>query len=102
MKQLEGQYAPDRFRLVDDLEGLGEAWLRELGAAMAAAGVQTPYEGLVPAPFADLPGYEMGKGLCGKRNRYIPRLSDHPHAPPALDQEALQLRWAQGVLPQDA
>jgi hypothetical protein len=101
MQQLAAHYAPDRFRLVDDLEGLGEAWLRDLGQAMLALGIQIPYEGLQGQPFGDLPMYLAGKGLCGKRNRYIPRLSEHPHAPPALSAEALQERWGAGVLPTD-
>jgi radical SAM superfamily enzyme YgiQ (UPF0313 family) len=100
MQHLEALYAPDRFRLVDDLEGLGEAWLRELGQAMLDLGIQTPYEGLQPIPYTDLPMYQFGKGLCGKRNRYIPRVSEHPHAPPALTTEELQQRWGAGIVPQ--
>ena len=102
MKLLEVQSAPDRFRLVDDLEGLGEDWLTELGEAMQAAGVTTLYEGLQGISWAELPMYSPMKGLCGKRNRYIPRISEHPHAPPILDVALLQERWGQGIIPQNA
>lgn len=102
MKLIEDQFAPDRFRLVDDLEGLGEDWLIRLEDVMQAAGVTTPYEGLQTVLFEGLKLYNPMKGLCGKRNRYIPRQGEHPHAPPILDVELLQERWGKGLIPQDA
>jgi anaerobic magnesium-protoporphyrin IX monomethyl ester cyclase len=99
MKYLESTYRPDRFRLVDDLSGLGADWLRDLGLAMQAAGVTTPYEGLrfydLPA---DLPMFEAGKMLCGRRNLVVTPLNDHPHAPPRHTSEQLQKRWGAGIL----
>lgn len=99
MKYLESTYGPDRFRLVDDLSGLGADWLRDLGLAMQAAGITTPYEGLrfydLPA---DLPMFEAGKMLCGKRNLVVTPLNDHPHAPPRHTAEQLQKRWGAGIL----
>lgn len=102
MRILENEFAPDCFRLVDDLEGLGEEWLVALGQAMQMIGVTTPYEGLMGVPWLDLPMYKPMKGLCGKRNRYIPRISEHPHAPPISDLSLLQERWGQGVIREDA
>jgi anaerobic magnesium-protoporphyrin IX monomethyl ester cyclase len=98
MQVLEQTYAPDRFRLVDDLSGLGADWLRELGEAMLAANITTPYEGLrfydVPT---DLPMFEAGKMLCGRRNLVVTPLNDHPHAPPRHNAEQLQKRWGAGI-----
>ncbi len=102
MLAIEAAYAPDRFRLVDDLDGIGHDWLLELGLTMQNLGLQTPYEGLKPFAGDDLPMYAAGKMLCGKRNRYLPTLNDHPHAPPALDVMTLQERWGLGILPHDA
>lgn len=99
MKHIEENYAPDRFRLVDDLDGLGETWLLELADAMQQLGIHTPYEGLRPTTLTNLPLYNPMKMLCGKRNRYLPTTSDHPHALPALDAETMRLRWGEGVLP---
>jgi len=62
MRYLELEYAPDRFRLVDELEGLGREWLVVLGHAMAAAGVTIPYEGLKPLDLGDLPMLAAEKG----------------------------------------
>lgn len=99
MKYLEETYRPDRFRLVDDLSGLGAEWLQNLGTAMQAAGITTPYEGLrcydLPA---ELPMFEAGKMLCGKRNLVVTPLNNHPHAPPRHTVEQLQKRWGEGIL----
>jgi anaerobic magnesium-protoporphyrin IX monomethyl ester cyclase len=98
MRYLEVQYAPDRFRLVDDMEGLGRDWLWALGHAMIDAGVTTPYEGLKPVDLGDLPMLAQAKDICAERNAWIPTQGPHAHAPPALDLETLQRRWQQGRL----
>lgn len=98
MRHLEVQYAPDRFRLVDDLEGLGRDWLLALGRAMMAAGVATPYEGLKPVDLGDLPMLASTKDICAERNAWIPTSGPHPHAPPALDPEVIDRRWREGRL----
>ncbi|MFQ5594442.1 MAG: B12-binding domain-containing radical SAM protein [Anaerolineae bacterium] len=98
MHYLELAYAPDRFRLVDELEGLGRDWLVALGHAMVAAGVTTPYEGLRPVDLGDLPMLAQEKDICAERNVWIPTQGPHPHAPPALDARALQRRWEEGRL----
>ncbi len=101
MRYLELEYAPDRFRLVDELEGLGREWLVVLGHAMAAAGVTIPYEGLKPLDLGDLPMLAAEKDICAERNAWIPTAGPHPHAPPALDSQALQRRWQEGRLLED-
>ncbi|MFQ5854999.1 MAG: B12-binding domain-containing radical SAM protein [Anaerolineae bacterium] len=98
MRHLEMQHAPDRFRLVDDLEGLGRDWLLALGRAMIAAGVTTPYEGLKPIDLGDLPMLTPAKDICAERNMWIPTQAPHAHAPPALDPQALHRRWQEGQL----
>lgn len=101
MRELEEHYHPDRFRLVDDLEGLGRQWLMALGQAMVEAGVQTPYEGLRPyQSLGDLPMLERGFDVCYDRNLWLPKDGDHPHAPPALKEEDMQARWRDGALPE--
>lgn len=101
MRHIEQQCAPDRFRLVDELEGLGRDWLVSLGEAMLDAGVTTPYEGLKPLQLGDLPMLAEGKDVCADRNAWIPTAGPHPHAPPALDPAALERRWTEAVLLQD-
>jgi radical SAM superfamily enzyme YgiQ (UPF0313 family) len=98
MQWLEQHLPVDRFRLVDDLEGIGEAWLVELGTAMQAAGITTPYEGLRQVPFAELPLFAPRSALCGKRNQWLPPASNHPHAAPSLSAETLWQRWREGKL----
>ncbi|RME45975.1 MAG: hypothetical protein D6791_09415, partial [Chloroflexi bacterium] len=98
MRHLEREYAPDRFRLVDDLDGLGRDWLVALGDAMIAAGVTTPYEGLKPTHLGELPMLAQEKDICAERNAWIPTQGPHPHAPPSLDPQALQQRWREGRL----
>ncbi len=101
MQTIERDIQPDSFRLVDDLDGLGRDWLVELGDAMLQAGITTPYEGLRPTTLSGLPMYQSYSALCGKRNKFIPPQSDHPHASPALDASALLRRWRDGVLHDD-
>jgi radical SAM superfamily enzyme YgiQ (UPF0313 family) len=98
MRHLETQYAPDRFRLVDDLEGLGRDWLVALGQAMMAAGVTTPYEGLKPANLGDLPMLAEAKDICAERNAWLPTQGPHPHAPPKLDLDLIGRRWGEARL----
>ncbi|MFQ5343701.1 MAG: hypothetical protein ACE5F6_19335, partial [Anaerolineae bacterium] len=98
---LELEYAPDRFRLVDEIEGLGRDWLVALGNAMVAADITTPYEGLKPVNLGDLPMLVSEKDICAERNAWIPTAGPHPHAPPALDARALQQRWQEGRLLED-
>ena len=99
MKQLQEAYHPDRFRLVDDLDGLGENWLRALAAEMMAHGVTTPYEGLrLHQSLGELPMLERTKELCAERNAWIPKAAPHPHAPPALELTELQERWRSAKL----
>lgn len=101
MHTLEERYQPDRFRLVDDLEGLGHAWLTALGQAMIARGLKTPYEGLRPhIALGELPMLERGLDVCHDRNLWIPKDGDHPHAPPALEEDEMQSRWRDGALPE--
>jgi hypothetical protein len=83
---------------VDDLEGLGREWLLALGNAMLAMGVRTPYEGLKPVAFDDLPLLATTKDICAERNAWIPTQGPHPHAPPALDAAALHRRWREARL----
>lgn len=99
MRHLEDQFAPDRFRLVDDMEGLGRDWLRALGQAMIDASVTTPFEGLKPVHLGDLPMLAEAQDICAERNAWIPTQGPHAHAPPALDFEMLQQRWREGRLP---
>ncbi|MBS1251199.1 MAG: Anaerobic magnesium-protoporphyrin IX monomethyl ester cyclase [Anaerolineales bacterium] len=101
MRHIEQQYAPDRFRLVDELEGLGRDWLVSLGEAMLDAGVATPYEGLKPLRLGDLPMLAEGKDVCADRNAWIPTTGPHPHAPPVLEPDALERRWTEAVLLED-
>lgn len=98
LRYLELEYAPDRFRLVDELEGLGRDWLVVLGHAMVSAGVTTSYEGLRPVDLGDLPMLAAEKDICAERNVWIPTQGPHPHAPPALDARALRRRWEEGRL----
>jgi hypothetical protein len=101
MLALEERYQPDRFRLVDDLEGLGHSWLTALGEAMIEIGLKTPYEGLRPHnALGDLPMLERGLDVCFDRNLWIPKDGDHPHAPPALEEDEMQSRWRDGALPE--
>lgn len=100
MRELQEQYAPDRFRLVDDLDGLGRDWLLALAEAMAADGVTTPYEGLrLHVGLGDLPMLARRKELCSDRNAWLPKAAQHPHAPPGLSQSELQMRWREAALP---
>ncbi len=103
MRDLEALYQPDRFRLVDDLDGLGRDWLIALAEAMQAAGVTTPYEGLrLHVKLGDLPMLAREKELCADRNAWIPKAESHPHAPPALLEEEVRLRWGEARLPEGA
>lgn len=95
MKAIEATHTVDRFRLVDDLEALGAEWLIALGTAMQAAGVQTPYEGLKPLHFGELPMYAPQKDLCAERTVWLPGVDQDPTA---LDIETIQRRWQQGEL----
>ena len=103
MRELESRYHPDRFRLVDDLDGLGREGLMALAKAMTTAGVTTPYEGLrLHVKLGDLPLLARQKELCADRNAWIPKAENHPHAPPALAESELQMRWAEARLPEGA
>jgi anaerobic magnesium-protoporphyrin IX monomethyl ester cyclase len=103
MRLLEARYGPDRFRLVDDLDGLGREWLMALADAMQSAGVTTPYEGLrLHMGLGDLPMLTREKELCAERNAWIPKAAPHPHAPPALAASELQMRWREARLPEGA
>ena len=103
MHALQTQYAPDHFRFVDDLDGLGHDWLQALGDAMEAAGVTTPYEGLrLHVKLGNLPMLMRRMELCADRNAWIPKSASHPHAPPGLGQAELHLRWAEAKLPDGA
>lgn len=98
MRAWEEVYGPDRFRLVDDLDGLGRDWLSDLASAMAAAGVTTPYEGVrAHDGLRGLPMFEPRKALCADRNEWIPKVSGHPHAPPVIDVDEIQRRWSRAV-----
>lgn len=103
MRELEARYHPDRFRLVDDLDGLGREWLLALAEAMTAIGVTTPYEGLrLHVKLGDLPMLARQKEVCADRNAWIPKVAQHPHAPPALSGAELQMRWSEARLPDGA
>jgi anaerobic magnesium-protoporphyrin IX monomethyl ester cyclase len=98
MQGIETRYSVDRFRLVDDLEALGRDWLVALGEAMQAAGVQTPYEGLKPLHFDDLPMYQPQKDMCAERTVWLPGVDTNPDA---LDMDTIQRRWKHGTLLDD-
>lgn len=98
MKTLERQYKPDRFRLVDDLDALGREWLLALGDAMLTVGVQTPYEGLKPLHFGELPMYQPQKDMCAERTVWLPGVDTDPAA---LDIDTIQRRWKHGTLLDD-
>ncbi|MBI3760544.1 MAG: cobalamin B12-binding domain-containing protein [Chloroflexi bacterium] len=101
MRMLQERYAPDCFRLVDDLDGLGRDWLLALGEAMMASGVTTPYEGLrLHVKLGDLPMLDRRKELCAERNAWIPKAAQHPHAPPGLNESEMQMRWSEARLPE--
>lgn len=95
MKLIEKDYSVDRFRLVDDLGALGKDWLVALGEAMLMADIKTPYEGLKPLHFDDLPMYAPQKDLCAERTIWLPGID---HDPKAMDIETIQRRWEQGIL----
>ncbi len=99
MFSIQESYAPDRFRLVDDLDGLGAEWLTELAGEMEAAAVTVPFEGLrLHQSLGELPQLERTKELCADRNSWIPKSESHPHAPPGLDIATLQARWRRAHL----
>ena len=99
MTELEAVYAPDRFRLVDELDGLGRDWLIELGQAMIDAGVQTPFEGLKPSHLAGVPMLSEVKDICAERNVWLPSDSPDAHAAPDLAFDDLLSRWREAKLP---
>ena len=98
MQALERQYAIDRFRIVDDLEGLGHTWLESLSREMQAAGITTPFEGLRPVNISEVPMLDEVKDICSDRNKWIPTQAPHPHAPPELDLDLIDRRWREGRL----
>jgi len=98
MQMLEASYSFDRFRIVDDLDGLGTEWLTELGKAMMAAGIMTPYEGLKPVNLGELPMLGEVKDICADRNAWIPTRGAHPHAPPTENLNLIRRRWESAVL----
>ena len=100
MAGLEAAYAPDRFRLVDEFEGLGRDWLIALGQALIAAGVRTPFEGLKPSYLEGVPMLDEVKDICAERNAWLPPSSPDAHAAPGLDVEDLQRRWREAKLPE--
>ncbi|HKZ86927.1 MAG TPA: cobalamin-dependent protein [Anaerolineae bacterium] len=100
MVELETVYAPDRFRLVDEFEGLGRDWLVALGRAMIEAGVRTPFEGLKPSHLEDVPMLAEVKDICAERNAWLPPDSSDAHAMPNLDIDDLLRRWREGKLPE--
>jgi len=100
MAELEAAYAPDRFRLVDELEGLGREWLIALGRAMIEAGVRTPFEGLKPSHLEGVPMLAEVKDICAERNAWLPPASQDAHASPSLDVDDLQRRWREAKLPE--
>jgi hypothetical protein len=101
MQLWEQRCQPDRFRLVDDLDGLGLEWLLALGQAMTDWGIQTHYEGLRPhQSLGDLPMLTRGLDVCYDRNLWIPKDDDHPHAPPGIEEDDMQSRWRDGALPE--
>ncbi|MGH2593337.1 MAG: B12-binding domain-containing radical SAM protein [Anaerolineae bacterium] len=99
MAELEAVYTPDRFRLVDELDGLGRDWLIELGRAMIDAGVRTPFEGLKPSHLAGVPMLSEVKDICAERNVWLPSDSPDAHAAPDLAFDDLLSRWREAKLP---
>ncbi len=98
MLHLQAEYAIDRFRFVDDLNRLDPEWLRELGEAMAEAGVDIPYEGLNTIVHEGLPMLAQTRDICHERNAWIPTQGKHGHAPPTEDVQLLRRRWEQAML----
>lgn len=93
MAELEKQYGPDRFRLVDDFDGLGREWLAALGRAMVDARLRTPFEGLKPSHLEGVPMLSEAKDICAERNAWLSSGSEDVHAAPALGLDDLLSRW---------
>ena len=100
MAELEATYAPDRFRLIDELDGLGRDWLTGLGQAMMDAGVRTPFEGLKPSHLTGVPMLSEVKDICAERNVWLPSESPDAHAAPGLALDDLLSRWREAKLPE--
>jgi radical SAM superfamily enzyme YgiQ (UPF0313 family) len=85
------RWAPDSFRIVDELDDIPSDWLTALDEAMDDAGVATPYEGLRRASRVAATHFAPIMDLCGIRSSVIPQSA--PHGAPSLDAADVVRLW---------